>query len=182
MASERASRRAVLLRMVPATAVICAILGLAAAALGEPFLFPTVGPTLFLLFYVPMSPMSAPRNVILGQAIGMLSGYLCVVLFGLREVPADLFNLSLARVGAIVLALSLSFTLMIWLGFEHPPAAATVLVVALGLLSTPLDLLLMMLAMAYILVSAFAVNRLAGIHVPVWAPRATPATPGSHAR
>lgn len=161
-------RAALGLRVVIGTAITATVVGLAASLLQEPFVFPSLGPTMFLMFFAPLAVMSAPRNVIVGHGLGIMSGFAALLVFGLASVPADLFDLSLARVGAIVVALSLTFALMIWGGFPHPPAGATALIVALGILRTPLDLAIMMLAVLLVSVCAFTINRLAGIEVPRW--------------
>ena len=68
---------------------------MAAAALvtGQPFVFPSLGPTAFLLFFTPMAPAASPRNTVVGHAIGAASGYLALALFGLSCIappyPAD---------------------------------------------------------------------------------------------
>src|SRR5690606_15913057 len=51
---------------------VIAIAAMAAVALvtGEPFVFPSLGPTAFLLFYTPLLPASSPRNTLAGHAIG----------------------------------------------------------------------------------------------------------------
>ncbi len=167
----QASRRAVALRVVLGTAITTTIIGLLAWVLHEPFVFPSLGPMTFLLFFTPMAAMSAPRNAIIGQAIGVGSGYLALVAFGLLQTPADLMDLTLIRVGAIVMALTLSFGLMIWWGFPHAPAGATAMIIALGILRTPLELSIMMLAVVTVVISAFIINRLTGIDMPAWSPR-----------
>lgn len=166
------TRRSLGLRVVLGTAVTTTILGSFAYLLHEPFVFPSLGPAMFLLFFSPLATMSAPRNAIVGQSIGLGSGYLSLVVFRLREVPPDIFDVSLLRVAAVIFALTLAFGLMVGLGFPHAPAGATAMIVALGIINTPLDLCIMMLAVLIVTLSAFAINRLAGIDVPVWSPRA----------
>lgn len=168
MVPVRNGRLALGLRVVIGTAITASVIGFTASVLREPFVFPSLGPTMFLMFFAPLAVMSAPRNVIIGHGLGISSGFAALLIFGLVSVPADLFELSLARVGAIVLALSLTFSLMIWWGFPHPPAGATALIVALGILATPVDLAIMMLAVLVVTVCAFIINRLAGVHVPIW--------------
>ena len=57
----------------------------AALLTGEPFIFPSLGPTAFLLFYTPTLPAASPRNTLCGHAIGAAAGYLALVLFGLTD-------------------------------------------------------------------------------------------------
>ena len=64
-------------------------MALVAFVTGEPFVFPSLGPTAFLLFYTPLLPASSPRNTIGGHAIGAAAGYLALVVFGLTDdLPA----------------------------------------------------------------------------------------------
>jgi CBS-domain-containing membrane protein len=39
-----------------------------------PFVFPSLGPTAFLFFFVPRSPAATPRHAIYGHAIGLSAG------------------------------------------------------------------------------------------------------------
>ena len=83
MREELRARRSIGLHVVLGTAITTAILGLFAYLLHEPFVFPSLGPAMFLLYFAPMSTMSAPRNVIVGQLIGLGSGYIALLVFGL---------------------------------------------------------------------------------------------------
>ena len=114
---------------------------------GEPFVFPSLGPTAFLLFYTPLLPASSPRNTLGGHAIGAAAGYFALVVFGLTS-------------GA-----------MVWARVPHPPAGATTLIVSLGILREPEQLAVLMLAVALLVLQAWVINRLAGIPYPVWSPR-----------
>ena len=148
---------------------IAVMAGLAMAS-SQPFVFPSLGPTAFLLFYSPLVPPAAPRSCVLGHLIGVLAAYLSLVLFGLTDVPPDLFDITPARVGALALALALTLTLMTWLDIPHAPAGATTLIVALGLLRTPEELAILMLAVVVLTAQGFVINRLAGLPFPVWRP------------
>jgi hypothetical protein len=52
-------------------------------------------------------------------------------------------------------------------------AGATTLIVSLGILREPEQLVVMMVAVAMLVVRAFAINRLAGIAYPCWSPPRT---------
>jgi len=60
---------------------------MAAAALvtGAPLIFPSLGPTAFLLFYTPLQPAASPRNTLGGHLIGAAAGYLSLAVFGLLD-------------------------------------------------------------------------------------------------
>lgn len=150
---------------------------MAAAALvtGSAFVFPSLGPTAFLFFYTPTMASAAPRNTIAGHLIGALSGYFSLLVFGLLEAPPALATaVTLPRVGAAALSLGLTSGLMVWLKVPHPPAGATTLIVSLGILRTPAELAVLMLAVGLLTVQGFAINRAAGIDYPAWRPRPSP--------
>ena len=49
---------------------------------GSPLVFPSLGPTAFLLFHDPTLPAASPRNTLCGHAIGILCGYGSLWLMG----------------------------------------------------------------------------------------------------
>jgi CBS-domain-containing membrane protein len=150
-------------------------IGLMAAAAfitGAPFVFPSLGPTAFLFFYTPTLASAAQKNTILGHLVGALAGYLSLVIFGLTEAaPALASEMTVNRIGAAALSLALTSGLMVWLRVPHPPAGATTLIVSLGILRTPFQLSVLMLAVVLLTVQGFVINRAAGIDYPIWAPR-----------
>lgn len=150
-------------------------IGLMAAAAwltGAPFVFPSLGPTAFLFFYTPTLASAAPRNAILGHLIGAGAGYLSLVVFGLTEAPPALATeVTLARVGAAAISLGLTSGLMVWGKVPHPPAGATTLIVSLGILRSPLQLGVLMVAVLLLTIQGFVINRMAGIDYPMWAPK-----------
>jgi CBS-domain-containing membrane protein len=148
------------------------VMAAAAWATGSPFVFPSLGPTAFLFFYTPLAPSAAPRNTIFGHAIGAAAGYLSLVLFGLTDAgPALASGVSVARVGAAALSLGLTSGLMVWLRVPHPPAGATTLIVSLGILTSPTQLAVLMLAVVLLTVQGYVINRVAGIDYPAWRPK-----------
>jgi CBS-domain-containing membrane protein len=155
--------------------IAIAAMAFVAFVTGEPFVFPSLGPTAFLLFYTPLQPASSPRNTLGGHAIGAAAGYLSLVVFGLTDAaPALTSSVTGARVGAAALSLGLTAGAMVWARVPHPPAGATTLIVSLGILREPEQLAVLMVAVALLIVQGFVINRLAGIPYPAWSPR--PAT------
>jgi CBS domain-containing membrane protein len=51
------------------------LLALLALLSRNPFVFPSLGPTAYLLFFSPLEKVSSPRNTILGHAIAIVCGY-----------------------------------------------------------------------------------------------------------
>jgi CBS domain-containing membrane protein len=152
----------------------CISIGLMAALAlitGSPFIFPSLGPTAFLFFYTPRAPSASPRNTIVGHAIGVLAGYFSLVVTGLTAAgPALAVGVTWPRVLAAGLSLGLTAGLMVLLKSPHPPAGATTLIISLGILTRPLQLLLLLVAVVLLTLQAFAINRLAGIPYPLWNP------------
>lgn len=156
------------------------LMAAAALATGAPFIFPSLGPTAFLLFYSPTQPAASPRNTLGGHLIGVLAGYLALVLFGLTERgPALAEGVHWTNVAAAALSLGLTSGAMVWCKVPHPPAGATTLIVSLGILRAPWQLAVLMLAVGLLVVQGIVINRLAGIDYPLWAPRASTPQPGS---
>lgn len=159
------------------SALAIAVLASVAALTDQPFIFPSLGPTAFLLFFAALNVQSAPKNTFFGHLIGAVAGFLALVIFGLTAAAPDLEDVTWPRVGAATLSLCLTLSLMVWLGVPHAPAGATTLIVSLGLLRTPAQLTVLMLAVVLLLVLGFAINRLAGLDYPVWAAEDAPDTP-----
>lgn len=137
----------------------------------SPFIFPSLGPTAFLFFYTPTAPAASPRNTIIGHAIGALAGYLSLVVTGLTMAgPALAVGVTWPRVIAAALSLGLTAGLMVLLKSPHPPAGATTLIVSLGILREPWQLLLLMVAVVLLTLQALVINRLAGVPYPLWNP------------
>jgi CBS-domain-containing membrane protein len=146
-----------------------ALMATVALLSGQPFIFPSLGPTAFLFFYTPMASAASPRNAVIGHLIGAVAGWLSLAAFGLLYAgPAVGGGVTAARVGAAALSLGLTSGLMVLLRAPHPPAGATTLIVSLGLLRTPLQLAVLMAAVVLLCAQAIAINRLAGLPYPLW--------------
>ena len=145
------------------------LMSAAALVTGAPFIFPSLGPTAFLLFYTPTTPAASPRNTVLGHLVGAGAGYLSLLLFGLTDAaPALVSAMTAGRIGAAALSLALTSGLMAWWKVPHPPAGATTLIVSLGILREPWQLLVLMGAVLLLTIQGFVINRAAGIAYPAW--------------
>lgn len=149
--------------------VTIALLALLAVISETPFVFPSLGPTAYLFFFSPMGRSSSPRNAILGHAIGLACGYGAFWVAGL-EHGAPNFHDGVYWPRILAAALSLAFTgaFMVLLRVNHPPAGATTLIVALGILSTPYYLIVIEIAVVLLTAQAFVINRMAGLPYPLW--------------
>jgi CBS domain-containing membrane protein len=139
---------------------------------GSPFAFPSLGPTAFLFFYTPTAPPASPRNTVIGHGIGVLAGYFSLMVTGLTSAgPALAVGVTGPRVVAAGLSLGLTAGLIVLLRAPHPPAGATTLIVSLGIITKPLQLVILMGAVVLLIVQALVINRLAGIPYPLWKPK-----------
>jgi CBS domain-containing membrane protein len=101
----------------------------------------------------------------------VVAGYLSLAVCGLLgEGPALAVGVSAPRVAA-ALSLGLTAGAMAWLRLPHPPAGATTLIVSLGLITEVPHLAVLMLGVVLLVLQGFAINRLAGMDYPAWAPR-----------
>ena len=144
------------------------LLSLVAIFTNNPFVFPSLGPTAYLFFFAPLSRASSPRHALLGHGLAILCGYLSLLVTGM-ELPHGIVHGIHWQTG-IAAALSLGFTgaLMVLFRISHPPAGATTLIISLGLIVRPLDLVIVETAVLVLTAQAFAINRLAGLPYPLW--------------
>lgn len=150
-------------------ALAVAIAGLAAYLAKQPLLFPSLGPTVYLCFEKPLDPSASPRNTLIGHGVGLVVGYAALALFGLLHAPSTLqAGVTPARIGAATLAVALTGALLLLLRAPHPPAGATTLLVSLGLLATPQQLLAIAVGVVLLTVVCWLINRMAGVPVPPW--------------
>ena len=142
---------------------------------GTPFVFPSLGPSAFEFFFHPTSPSACPRNAIYGHAIGILCGFGGLWLMGLVDAPSAMQEgIGWRRVLAVALSLAGTGALMILLDVTHPPAAATTLIISLGIIRKPYHLLTIEVAVVLLTILAIGINRLAEVDYPLWAPRRSP--------
>jgi CBS-domain-containing membrane protein len=147
-------------------------LALLAMVTHTPFIFPSLGPTAFLFFFSPTQPTASPRNTVYGHAIGILCGYGALAVTGLTAAPpAIVAGVDPMRILAAALSLALTGALMILFKAAHPPAGATTLIISLGIVTKPVYLLVIEVAVILLTAQAIVINRLAGIEYPIWSKR-----------
>jgi CBS-domain-containing membrane protein len=114
--------------------------GLLAWATGRPFVFPSLGPSGYVLATT-SSEATTPRRVVGGHLVGLGAGFFTYhtlapgLLITTTTPPFALAQLRLVASGVVAVALTTGG--MLRTDLVHPPACATTLIVALGLLSTP---------------------------------------------
>ena len=67
-----------------------------------------------------------------------------------------------------VLAVALTGGVVLLLKASHPPAGATTLIVSLGFLQTPPEILTLMAGVVVLTVAGWTTNRSFGVPMPVW--------------
>jgi CBS-domain-containing membrane protein len=145
------------------------VLALLALLSHNPFVFPSLGPTAYLLFFSPLAQSSSPRNTIFGHAIGLICGYAAFVVTGAGALPFGVHpGIFWPRILAAALSLSATGAFMVLLDVNHPPAGATTLIVSLGIISKPSELVIIEAAVFLLVAQALVINRLAGLPYPLW--------------
>jgi len=144
--------------------------GLWAYIVKQPLVFPSLGATAFLIFETPMAEVGTPRNTIIGHSVGVAAGVLSLAIFGLLDAPSVYVSgVTLGRVGAIALAVALTGGVLRILRSAHPPAGATTIIVASGLLAKPRQILDILVGVLLLTIAGWCLNRLMGVPAPVWA-------------
>lgn len=145
------------------------ILAAVAAMTGSPFVFPSLGPTAYMLFSSPLADSATPRACLIGHAIGILCGFGALAVTGLLANPdPPPHPVTASRALAAALALAATAGGMVLARVNHAPACATTLIVALGFITRPEHLILIEISVLLLVIQAFALNRLVGIRYPVW--------------
>lgn len=112
-------------------------------ATGLPALFPSLGPSAYVLVTRPRAPESRSSRVVGGHAIGVLAGLVAYRAFAggtvMTTVPPARSAAALGLALSGVVAVALTAAAMLATDLRHSPACATTLVVALGLFSTPVE-------------------------------------------
>lgn len=163
--------------------VTIALLSLLALMTHSPFVFPSLGPTAYLFFFTPLAESASPRNAVLGHAIGLLCGFAAYKITGMHSFPQGFAGeVYWPRILASALALSSTGAVMVLLRVSHPPAAATTMIVSLGVLAKPEYLPIIEAAVLLLATQAFAINRLAGLPYPIWQSPPPPRRSESHVR
>jgi CBS domain-containing membrane protein len=144
--------------------------GLWAWVVKEPLVFPSLGATAFLIFETPMAEVGTPRNTVLGHLVGILAGALALAIFGLLDAPSlYVAGLTFGRVCAMALAVALTGGVLRVLRAAHPPAGATTIIVASGLLHTPRQMGDVLVGVVLLTIAGWLLNRAMGVPAPMWA-------------
>jgi len=123
--------------------VLFTVLGLVAWVTGQPFVFPSLGPSAFILAFDRRGGRTATYRIVASHLIGAVAGLLAYALVAgdvsLTSTPAGLSPGGLRLAASGVVSIALTSWGMIAIDANHAPACATTLIVSLGLLSTPIE-------------------------------------------
>lgn len=116
------------------SAAVMAAVGMLGIWAGQPWLFPSLGPTIFLQAVTPNEPAAQPWNTLAGHALGLALAFATLYLFAAQSDPPTLGTglLTTGRVAATALAVEATVVLQLLLKAQHPPAAATTMLITLG--------------------------------------------------
>ncbi len=127
-------RPAVLLITVLSSFAGIAFLGLLDSSLHNQYIVASLGSTAVLIYAVPASPLSRPKNVFFGHIFSAAVSMAIVWLFDAAGLFGDLLWVVCG------LCVSMSVLVMVCTGTVHPPAGATALTCALSHIADPLFL------------------------------------------
>ena len=164
---ERATRRAGAAGAGVYVGVLSLVVLAASGAIGmlltSPWLFPSLGPTVMVLFGTPREQSARPVDAAVGHGVGIVAGVLCLFLFGMNGKPSAVeAGLSLGYVLGGALSVALTAFVLHCLKLQHPPAGATTLIISLGVIATPLGILSMAAALAFTIAASWGLNWLLG--------------------
>jgi len=123
--------------------VLFVVLGTLAWASGQPFIFPSLGPSAFILAFQRDGDRTDLASVAVSHLIGGVAGLVAYTLLAsgvsLVADPAAFSMAGFRLVTSATLSIVATSWGMIATDTVHAPACATTLIVSLGLLSTPLQ-------------------------------------------
>lgn len=134
----------------------------------EPWVFPSLGPTVMLFFETPLQRAASAKNAVVGHLVGIAAGLGCLYALNLQNHPPVIVEgLSTPRVIAAAAAVAITAVVLRAIHCPHPPAGATTLIVALGILHTAPQVRTMVLSVIVITALAVLINRLVGVRHPL---------------
>lgn len=163
------------------TAAACALVAAIAWWSGEPLFFPALGATTFIVFWAPEQPAAAPRNALGAHVAGAIVGWLAFRYLGPSSPFGGGSATWLSKIAAPALALGVTSVVMLLARLPHPPAGATTLIFATGLLARPTDIAAIGSGVLCVAGLAWCAHRLTGRNYPLWSARRGPSLP-SHGR
>ncbi len=155
-------------------------LGIAIQFCSINLIFPSLGPTIFMQFYAPSSPMSSPQNTVCGHLVGCIIGVLTFFLIKILGLLPG--STSFENILMLGLAVGLCGLVMAATDLLHPPAASTTLLIGFGYLGSIENVLVFMATVLFITYQSWFFHRLSGIKYPLWSPFEKVAGPIIHTK
>ena len=156
--------------------VLFVVLGTLAWASGQPFIFPSLGPSAFILAFQRGGDRTDLASVVVSHLIGGVAGLVAYSLLAsgvsLVADPAAFSMAGLRLVASATLSIIATSWGMIATDTVHAPACATTLIVSLGLLSTPLQVAIIVVGVGVLV--AFHALVLSAYNRAIGASRASP--------
>lgn len=119
------------------------VLGAIAWATGQPFIFPSLGPSAFILAFDRRSERTTTYRIVGSHLVGGVAGLIAWSFLAsgisITATPPAFSPEGLRLTASATLSIVLTSWAMIAARMVHAPACATTLIVSLGLLSTPLQ-------------------------------------------
>ena len=118
--------------------VLIVVAGAMSLATGKPWLFAGLGPTAVMIAATPGHPTTRFHNIVVGHVTAFVCAWLAVLLLGAGKAPTLLSGqaVPVVRVWASALAVAVTVLVQPSLRAYHPPAAATAILVTLGVYRT----------------------------------------------
>lgn len=149
--------------------VVLAVSGAIGMLLTTPWLFPSLGPTVMVLFGTPREKTARPLDAAVGHGVGIVAGVACLFLFGMNGKPSAVeAGLSLGYVLGGALSVAITAFVLHALKLQHPPAGATTLIISLGVIANPVGILSMAAAIAFTILASWGLNALLGERPQGW--------------
>ena len=141
--------------------ILTLIVGGLSLLAGMVWLFPSLGPTIYLQTQRPADPSSRFLNVVLGHLLGLAAGFAGIFIFNAfnDSVTLQAEELTPGRLGAAVVALALTLLLTLLFKAHHPPAGATTLLTALGSIQTLQDSINLMIGVLIVAIAGEFVRK-----------------------
>lgn len=132
--------------LVSGTLILVA--GAMSLATGKPWLFAALGPSAVLIAANPGHPTTRFHTIVLGHLTALACGWIAVLLLGAGGTPAVVGAqaISVSRVWASAFAVAITALVQPSLKAYHPPAAATAILVTMGVYRTNWQSALSMIA------------------------------------
>ena len=104
----------------------------------QPLVFTSLGPTAYEMIETPQRKSARLYNILVGHALGVLSGYIALFVTGAWYVPkVGAEGVPSARIWAVVVAAMLTVFLTLLFKATQPAALSTTLLIAVGSMQAP---------------------------------------------